>query len=176
MHHAKAQISKVSVENTEGNKIMKNTKLILATMALALSCGMGSTFAQTKVPGPGDPNPDADLDRDRDRLQECSPELEQQRARVHQTLPEPVKDAVQDMAQAREKYQQQQQAMNKDQVGTTKEECDQVREQLREQLQEQARDREQIRERLQELRECLQDQQQLMDQAREQTQERRRGE
>lgn len=155
---------------------MKRTKLILAAMALVLSCGVGSTFAQGTDSAPKDQNPSADQDRDRDRLQECSPELEQQRARANQALPDEVKAAVQDMSQAREQYQLKQQEMKKDQLGTTEPECDQVRDQLREQLKEQVRERQQVRERLQELRECLQDHQQLMDQAREQTQERRRGE
>ncbi len=112
--------------------------------------------------------------RDQDRLQTSSPDLEQKRTRLHESLPGTVQQAVQDMKQAREQYQQQLQEKRKELTASTEEERQRLREQLRAMVQEQARDREQLRERLQALRESVPSHQQLMEQAREQLQQRER--
>ena len=109
-----------------------------------------------------------------DRLQTSSPELDQKRGRMHESLPGSVQQAVQDMKKAREQYQQRLQEKKKELTASTSEERDRIREQLRVVIQEQARDREQLRERLQALREQLPSHQQLMEQAREQSQQRER--
>ena len=112
--------------------------------------------------------------QDQGRLQASGSALEQKGTRLQESLPGTVQQAVQEMQQAREKYQQQMQEKRKELVASTDEERQRLREQLRAVVMEQARDREQLRERLQTLRESLPSHQQLIEQAREQVQQRER--
>ena len=144
----------------------------LATTGLMLACVTAT--AQTNGPRGGDPKDDQMQQRKQDQLQISSPDLEQERTRMHQALPGTVQQAVQDMTQAREQYQQRLQEKKKELTASTEEERARLREQLRAVIQEQARDREQLRERLQALREAVPSHQQLLEQAREQIQQRER--
>lgn len=149
--------------------------MLIVTMT-TLACTAGVAIAQgTNAPGPGGSGPQGVQQHDRDRLQTSSPVLEQDRTRMQQCLPTEVKQAVKDMAQAREQYQQQLRDKQKEVAACTDQERDRLRDQIREQIKDQARDRDQLRERLRELRECLPSHQELMEQAREQTRTQRRG-
>lgn len=150
---------------------MKTNKLII-TLIAALSYGTVGALAQGG--GKGDLDQTRDQLRTQDRLQDCSPILERDRTRLHQSLPAEVNQAVQDMKKAREQYQQQKREQTKAVAGVTDQERERLRDQLRDMVKEQVRDRAQLRERLQELRECLPSHQELMAQAREQTHERER--
>lgn len=150
----------------------RHLAVALATMGLMLACVTAS--AQTNGPGGGDPKGDQMQERDQDRLQTSSPDLEQKRTRMHQALPGTLQQAVQDMKQARDQYQQRLQEKKKELTASTEEERARLREQLRAVILEQARDREQLRERLQALRDTLPSHQQLLEQAREQIQQRER--
>jgi Spy/CpxP family protein refolding chaperone len=156
---------------------MKTNKLTALLAALTLGCGASTLLAQVTPPAEPPGTPGGDGIRQRDRLQEMTPDLDQQRTRAYQTLPTDVKKAVQDMKQAREQYQQEKRELKKEMVGATDQERERLREQLKECVKDQVRDREQIRERLREMRECLPSHQELMEQARERTRDRdRRGE
>jgi len=129
---------------------MKIKMLITTVVTLACAC---------TVMAAGD-GPIQERKQVRDQLKICTPDLEQD-----QCLPEEVKEAVKDMTQAREKYQQQ----LKDTTDCAAEDCEQLRVRLREQIKDQTCDREQLRERLQEMRDCLPTHDELMEQAKEQT-------
>ncbi|HRT10697.1 MAG TPA: hypothetical protein P5233_20125, partial [Candidatus Paceibacterota bacterium] len=81
---------------------------ILTTMALGLAITCTTALAQGTGPQ-GDPI----QQRDQDRLQTCSPELDQTRQRdqtrlrLQDCLSEDAKRAIQEMKQARERYQAQ---------------------------------------------------------------------
>lgn len=157
---------------------MKTNKLTALVAILTLGCGISTVFAQGTPGGTGSGgNVNGDAIRQRDRLQEISPDLDQQRTRAYQKLPADVQKAVQDMKQARDQYQQQKRDMKKDLAGATELERDRIREQLKDSVKDQVRDREQVRDRLREMRDCLPSHQELMDQARERSRDRdRRGE
>lgn len=145
-------------------------------LAAALVMGVvlaSVTAVAQSTNGPG-PQGDKVQQQSQDRLQTSSPDLDQKRSRMHESLPGTVQQAVQDMKKAREQYQQRLQEKKKEMTASTSEERERLREQLRAVIQEQARDREQLRERLQALREELPSHQQLMEQAREQSQQRER--
>ena len=150
-------------------------KNLAAVLAMGLVLAAVTAVAEgTNVPSGGGTQGQKSQKRDQDRLQTSSPDLDQKRTRLHESLPGTVQQAVQDMKQAREQYQQQLQEKRKELTASTEEERQRLREQLRAVIQEQARDREQLRERLQALRESVPSHQQLMEQAREQIQQRER--
>jgi uncharacterized protein CbrC (UPF0167 family) len=124
-------------------------KMIKATM-MSLACAAGLATAQ----GEGAIDSQAIQQRDRDRLLTCT---------LDQTLPTEVMQAVKDMTQTRDQYQQQTLAT------CTDEQRNLLRDQLCDQIKDQARDRDQLRDRLKELSSCVESHQGLMDQAREQT-------
>ncbi len=142
------------------------TGLVLVSAAAVGQSTNGSAVGKTQAT-PAQQRP-------QDRLQTSSPEIEQKRTRIGQSLPPTVQQAVQDMKQARERYQQQLQEKKKELTASTAEERERLREQLRAIVTEQTRDREQLRERLQALREALPGHDQLLEQAREQVQQRER--
>ena len=146
--------------------------------ALVMAVVLTGVTAMAQGTG-GNPQGDQIQQRDQDRLQTCSPALDQDRtrARLKDCLPVCVQDAVKEMKQTREQYQQQLRDQIKDQKACTAQDCDQLRQQLRTAIKDQVRDREQLRERLQTLRESVPSHDELMAQAREQVQARdRRGE
>ena len=151
----------------------RNLAAALVAMELALAC-VTAVAEGTNGPGGGDPQGNQVQQRDQDQLQTSSPDLDQKRTRMHESLPGTVQQAVKDMKQAREQYQQQLQEKKKELTASTDEERERLREQLRAVIKEQARDREQLRERLQALRESVPSHEQLMEQAREQIQQRER--
>jgi len=142
------------------NKVFTVTMLSLACMAgVAMAQGAGAFGSQSIQ------------QRDRDRLLTCSPTLDQD-----QTLPVEVMQAVKDMTQARDQYQQQLRDQQQNLATCTDEQRSLLRDQLRDQIKDQARDRDQLRDRLKELRDSVVSHQELMDQAREQTRDQvRRG-
>ena len=150
------------------------------SLATALAAGLvlaHITAVAGSTNGPSGTGPQGDQIQQRDRLQTSSPELDQNRTRLHECLPGSVQDAVQDMKKAREQYEQQLEEKKKVLTASTDQERQRLRDQLRATIEDQARDREQLRERLQALRESLPSHQQLMEQAREQIQQHdRRGE
>lgn len=140
-------------------------KVIKATM-MSLACAAGVAMAQ----GAGAIDSQAIQQRDRDRLLTCSPTLDQ-------TLPTEVMQAVKDMTQTRDQYQQQLRDQQQDLAACTDEQRSLLRDQLCDQLKDQTRDRDQLRDRLKELRDCVASHQALMDQAGELTRDQsRRGE
>ena len=148
---------------------------LAAVLAMGLVLATVTAVAEgTNGPSGGNTQGEKSQKRDQDRLQTSSPDLEQKRTRLHESVPGTVQQAVQDMKQAREQYQQQLQEKRKELTASTEEERQRLREQLRAVIVEQARDREQLRERLQALRESVPSHQQLMEQAREQIQQRER--
>jgi predicted RNase H-like nuclease (RuvC/YqgF family) len=153
---------------------MKRNLVTALVMGVALACV--TAVAQG---GGGDPKGDQIQQRDRDQLQTCSPTLDQDRTRtrLQDGLPGCVQDAVKEMKQTREQYQEQLRDKIKEQKACTEQDRQQLRTQLREAIKDQVRDREQLRERLQALRESVPSHDQLMEQAREQVQaSARRGE
>ena len=155
---------------------MKTRMMIVTMLTIGCVAGVAMAEATNNAPG-GGAGPQGTQQQDRDRLQTFSPTLEQDRTRLQDCLPAEVKDAVQEMAQTRDKYQQQLRDQKKEVALCTDEARDQLRDRLRDQIKDQAKDREQVRERLQELRQCLPSHQELMDQAREQARDQsRRGE
>ncbi len=150
----------------------KNLAAAIAT-GLVLAC-VTALAEGTNGPSGGGPQGDQVQKQGQDRLQTSSPDLDQKRGRLHESLPGTVQQAVQDMKTAREQYQQQLQEKQKELTASTSEERERLREQLRAVIQEQARDREQLRERLQALREAVPSHEQLVEQAREQVQQRER--
>ena len=153
---------------------MTTNKLTALLAALTMTCGASTLLAQGTPPGNGSGSPGGDTIRQRDQLQECAPDLDQQRTRAYQNLPADVQKALQDMKQARERYQQQKRELKKEMIGATDVERDRLREQLRECVQDQLRDREQLRDRLREMRDCLPNHQELIEQARERVRDRER--
>jgi hypothetical protein len=143
-------------------------KLTLTIGIVALAFAATSVLAQQGTPGGSGVQ-----QRDQDRIQESSPDLEQARTRAHASLPDEAKEALQQMKQAREKYQQKMKLLKKEMAGATATEREQLRAQLKETVKEQLRDREQLRERLREMRECVPSHEQVMEQAREQVRERK---
>jgi chromosome segregation ATPase len=142
-------------------------KVITVTM-MSLACAAGVAMAQ----GAGASGSPAVQQKDRDRLLTSSPTLDQ-----NQTLPAEVVQAMKDLTQAREQYQQQLRDQQQKLATCTDEQRSLLRDQLRDQIKDQAQDRDQLRDRLKELRDSVESHQALIDQAREQTRDRaRRGE
>jgi len=137
---------------------MRN-KVVTVTM-MSLACVAGVAMAQ----GSGASGSQATQQQNRDRLLTCSPTLDQD-----QTLPVEVMQAVKDMTQARDQYQQQLRDQQQPLATCTDEQRSLLRDRLRDQIKDQARDRDQLRDRLKELRDSVVSHQELMDQAREQT-------
>jgi hypothetical protein len=137
---------------------MRNT--VVTVIMMSLACVAGVAMAQ----GSGASGSQAIQQRDRDRLLTCSPTLDQD-----QTLPAEVMQAVKDMTQARDQYQQQLRDQQQNLATCTDGQRNLLRDQLRDQIKDQARDRDQLRDRLKELRDSVLSHQELMDQAREQT-------
>lgn len=134
-------------------------KMMIVTV-LAIGCGASVAMSADGVPK-------GDQLKVQDRLQTFSPTLQKDQTRLQECLPTELKASVQDMTQARDKYQQQLRDKQKEAAVCTDEKRDQLRDQLKDQIKDQAKDREQIRERLQELRQNLPTHQELMEQARE---------
>jgi chromosome segregation ATPase len=154
---------------------MRRNLAVIVVMELALA-SITAAADGTNGPRNGAAQSGPLQKRSQDQLQTSGANLDQKRTRLRDSLPETVQQAVQDMKQARERYQQQLQEKRKELTASTDEQRERLREQLRAVVQEQARDREQLRERLQALRESLPSHQQLMEQAREQVQQHdRRG-
>ena len=99
-------------------------------MGFALAC-VTAVAQSTNGSGGGDPQGNQIQKRGQDRLQTSSPDLDQKRTRMQQSLPGSVQQAVQDMKQAREQYQQQLQEKKKELTASTAEERERLREQLR---------------------------------------------
>jgi len=155
-------------------KVRKSIMRKHLVMAFGLMFVCATALAQGSG-GPGDPQ--GDQIQQRDRLQTCSPELDQERTRLHQGLPADVQKAVQEMKQAREQYQQKLREKKKELSSCTEQERAQIREQLREMIKDQVRAREQLRERLRAMRDAVPTHQQVMEEAKERVRERdRRGE
>ena len=154
---------------------MKIRMLVMTVVVFACSLSMVRAASEGSS-GPSGDGPQGVQQHDRDQIQSCDPDLEQDRTRLRDCLPDEVQQAVDDMTEAREQYQAKAREQKQDAADCTEEEREQLREQLREQMKEQAQDREQIRERLQELRDCLPSHEEVMDQAREQVRSERRGE
>jgi uncharacterized coiled-coil DUF342 family protein len=133
------------------------SKMIIVTV-LAIGCGVNVAMSAEGL---------QKKDQVKDRLQTFSPTLQKDQTRLQESMPAELKTSVQDMTQARDKYQQQLRDQQKDVAVCTDAKRDQLRDQLKDQIKDQAKDREQIRERLQELRQNLPTHQELMDQARE---------
>ncbi|MEI8205993.1 MAG: hypothetical protein WCG03_03865 [Kiritimatiellales bacterium] len=141
------------------NKVIKAAMMSLACAAgVAMAQGAGASGSQGI--------------QQRDRLLTYSPTLDQ-----NQSLPTEVVQAMKDMAQARDQYQQQLRDQQQTIATCTEEQRSLLRDQLRDQIKDQAQDRDQLRDRLSELRDSVASHQALMDQALEQTRDRtRRGE
>lgn len=102
-------------------------------LVTALVMGVVLTGVTAMAQGTGgNPQGDQIQQRDQDRLQTCSPALDQDRtrARLKDCLPVCVQDAVKEMKQTREQYQQQLRDQIKDQKACTAQDCDQLRQQL----------------------------------------------
>ena len=169
-HRLRKEAGIEAVEKRSEKKMKRNVVTVLV-MGAVLACV--TVVAQGTG---GDPKGDQIQQRDRDQLQTCSPALDQDRTRtrLHDCLPETVKDAVQEMKQKREQYQEQLREQIKEQKACTEQDREQLRTQLREAVKDQTQEREQLRERLQAMRESLPSHEQVMEQAREQVQARER--
>lgn len=152
---------------------MRRNLAVTVVMGLVLA-SITAVAESTNGPSGGGAQSGPLQKRSQDQLQTTGATLDQKRTRLHDSLPGTVQQAVQDMKQARERYQQQLQEKRKELTASTDEQRERLREQLRAVVQEQARDREQLRERLQALRDSLPSHQQLMEQAREQVQQHER--
>ena len=107
-------------------------KNLAAALAMGLVVACFTAVAEgTNGPSGGVHQGDKAQQQSQDRLQTSSPNLDQKGSRMHESLPGTVQQAVQEMQQAREKYQQQMQEKRKELVASTDEERQRLREQLR---------------------------------------------
>lgn len=128
-----------------------NTKKWMVAIAV-LACA-GSVMAVGTGDGTGEKP--ADQTQEMIQLQTSGTNLEGDQTRLKTCLPAEVQDAVKEMTQTRENYQQKQKEEKKECVASTEEEREAVREQLREQVKEQKADCEQLQKRLQKMEEAL---------------------